>query len=68
MLICSCRAASERTVKTAIAAGARSVPEIALLCGAGSKCRGCWPALEALLRESTEHPADRERTGAHSAA
>ena len=52
MYLCSCRAVTDRTIAAAIAAGARTPQDIAQLCGAGSKCGGCWPALSALLRKA----------------
>ncbi|HEX9969634.1 MAG TPA: (2Fe-2S)-binding protein [Acidimicrobiales bacterium] len=62
MFLCSCRAVTDRTIRAAIAAGARSPQDIAAMCGAGSRCGGCWPALAELLQEPV---AD---TDAHSAA
>lgn len=60
MILCSCRAVSERTIRAAIDAGASSPEEIASMCGAGSRCRGCWPALRELLDEAGR-PAREER-------
>jgi bacterioferritin-associated ferredoxin len=51
MYVCSCRVVTDRAVKTAINAGARSIEEIAELCSAGSGCRGCWPELAKLLAD-----------------
>ena len=67
MLLCSCRGVSERTIRAAILDGADTVPEIARRCSAGSRCGGCHPALEELLRELDQRDvadADQE----HSAA
>ena len=57
MYVCSCRAVTDRTVDAAIASGARAVDEITLRCGAGARCRGCWPALERLLAEHLDREA-----------
>ena len=51
MLICHCRAVNERSIREAIACGARQPEEIAVHCGAGSRCGGCLPALLELLHE-----------------
>ena len=51
MIICSCRTVTERTIDAAIASGADSVEELAIRCGAGSGCGGCWPELERLIHE-----------------
>ena len=49
MLICHCRAVNDRVIRDTIAAGARRPEDIALRCGAGSRCGGCLPALRELL-------------------
>lgn len=51
MYVCGCEGVTDRTVNAAVAAGARSVEEIAERCGAGARCGGCWPELERLLDE-----------------
>jgi len=51
VIICSCRAVSDRTVRAAVASGAESIDEVAARCGAGGRCGGCWPALAELLHE-----------------
>jgi bacterioferritin-associated ferredoxin len=54
MVVCSCRAVTDRTVHAAICAGAGSVDELTSLCTAGSRCGGCWPELQRLLAEYTD--------------
>ena len=51
MLVCHCRAVSDRTIKRAIDDGADTLDEIGELCGAGTCCAGCHPELERLLSE-----------------
>jgi len=41
VVLCSCRAVSEREVETAIARGAHSVEAVARACGAGADCGSC---------------------------
>lgn len=60
MYVCSCRAVTDRTIAAAITAGARTVQDIARLCGAGSRCGGCWPELQRLLAEQLERDSDRD--------
>ena len=60
MYVCSCKAVTDRTVNAAMAAGARDVEKIADLCGAGSRCGGCWPELERLLAEQHDRDAQRD--------
>ena len=49
MLICSCKAVSERTVRAAIADGASSIDDVGRRCGAGTQCGGCHLLIEELL-------------------
>ena len=51
MFVCHCRAVTDRAIRGAIEAGANDPRELARRCGAGSRCGGCWPALEAMLAE-----------------
>jgi bacterioferritin-associated ferredoxin len=61
MVVCSCRAVTDRAVRAAIAAGATTVEAVTDRCAAASKCGGCWPELERLLQEHNErHAALRE--------
>jgi bacterioferritin-associated ferredoxin len=66
MLLCSCEAVSERTIRAAIASGARTPQEIARRCGAGSRCGGCWPALQALLDEAEARDLPANGRGRHA--
>lgn len=52
MYVCHCRAITDRTIRAAIAAGARTIEEVREQCSAGTRCQGCWPALAELLAES----------------
>jgi len=49
VLICSCKAVSERTVRATIADGAATVEEVGRRCGAGTQCGGCHLLIEELL-------------------
>lgn len=51
MFICHCQAVTDRAIKAAIEAGARSVGEIGDECDAGTGCGGCHLALRQLLAE-----------------
>ena len=51
MFVCHCRAVTDRTIRGAIEAGASDTGALARHCGAGSRCGGCWPALQSLLAE-----------------
>ena len=51
MLICHCQAVNDETIRNAILAGASEPEHLAERCGAGARCGGCMPALQALLDE-----------------
>jgi len=51
VVVCSCRAVSDRSVRAAIDAGATTVEDLTVHCLAAKGCGGCWPALERLIAE-----------------
>ncbi|MDP9386609.1 MAG: (2Fe-2S)-binding protein [Actinomycetota bacterium] len=68
MFVCHCRAVTDGVIRGAIEAGAADAGTLARQCGAGSRCGGCWPALEALLAEYGLGPgAARRPAGQHAA-
>lgn len=52
MIVCHCRAVTDREIRDAIAGGARDEFDIVQACGAGGYCGGCVPAITALLSEA----------------
>jgi bacterioferritin-associated ferredoxin len=49
MILCLCKGISERTVRLAVATGARSVDAVADRCGAGTDCGSCRHAIQDLV-------------------
>ena len=49
MIVCHCRAVTDRAVRSVIRGGAIELDEIASLCGAGSDCGGCQERIRRLL-------------------
>ncbi len=49
MIVCHCRAVSDREVVAAAESGAREVSDVAAVCGAGSECHGCHDRITSLL-------------------
>lgn len=52
MIVCICRAVSDRTVRAAIAAGAATVKQVGQACGAGTCCGACRPQLYKLIADA----------------
>jgi bacterioferritin-associated ferredoxin len=49
VLVCQCEAVNDRQIVDEIVCGALDPERIAERCGAGSRCGGCRPTIEALL-------------------
>jgi bacterioferritin-associated ferredoxin len=56
-IACSCEAVRDSEVMAAIEAGAHTVEEITLACGAGDDCMTCVPTLIDLLELAGYSPA-----------
>ena len=56
MLLCLCKAVSDRRVRQIVAEGATSLKEVVHACdaGTGKGCGACLVAIRSLLRESEE--------------
>jgi bacterioferritin-associated ferredoxin len=68
VFVCHCRVVSDRTIRAAIAAGARDVDQVTAVCGAGAGCGGCAPAIEGLLAEAALAVREPELVAARQAA
>jgi bacterioferritin-associated ferredoxin len=51
MVVCHCHVVSDRELRAEIASGALDATDLAMRCGAGSRCGGCGPVVEAILAE-----------------
>ena len=54
MIVCHCKAVSDRTISKAIRGGASSPREVARACGAGRICGGCRPTVRELIERERE--------------
>jgi len=52
MVLCICRAVTDREIDAAVSAGARSVDAVGACCGAGTDCGACRDAIEARIEDS----------------
>jgi bacterioferritin-associated ferredoxin len=68
MLLCHCRAVSDREVRAAHDEGAHTLAAVSLRCGAGRDCGGCRGALRQLLDELDGRSAPSEHAHAHTAS
>jgi len=59
MIVCLCRAVSDRAIRAAVAAGAATPTAVADACGAGSGCGQCWETLHRLVTEARAVPCSR---------
>jgi bacterioferritin-associated ferredoxin len=51
MIVCHCRAVSDRALRESIQSGAADVPSVMAATGAGTCCGGCLVAVEELVAE-----------------
>jgi bacterioferritin-associated ferredoxin len=52
VVLCICRAVTEREIDAAVRAGARSVDAVAACCGAGTDCGACREAIAERIEDS----------------
>ena len=57
MIVCHCRAVSDRTIRACVRTGATSAEAISELTGAGGCCGGCEPAILDLIDEEAASAA-----------
>jgi bacterioferritin-associated ferredoxin len=60
MIVCHCKALSDRAIRDVIRRGAHSPREVAIACQAGRRCGGCVPIVRELIAtETSRGSADR---------
>jgi len=50
VIVCHCKALTDRDLRAHCARGAQSLEALAACCGAGSECGGCRPHVQMLLQ------------------
>lgn len=68
MVVCHCLALNDRTIRELCTDGPVTVDDVVARCGAGGRCGGCRPTIEALLAEHQGLATPVELVGAGSAA
>jgi bacterioferritin-associated ferredoxin len=53
VLVCHCRAVSEREIRLAVESGASTSEDVARTCGAGGDCGGCRPSVLRVIEEAS---------------
>ena len=56
MILCLCKAVSDKTVRLAIATGATTVDAVGARCGAGTDCRSCRSAIREMIDDAQAVP------------
>jgi bacterioferritin-associated ferredoxin len=51
VIVCHCRAVTDRAIREVVRSGASTCREVARKCHAGGFCGGCRPAIAALIDE-----------------
>jgi bacterioferritin-associated ferredoxin len=57
MLVCHCKAVSDRAIRSAVRNGAQTVSDVARSCGAGDHCGGCLDVVQELIHSESAHHA-----------
>lgn len=56
MLVCHCQVVSDRHIKLAVSAGARTVAQVGRACKAGTHCGGCVAAIAEIIESHSDSP------------
>lgn len=51
MIVCHCHAVRAEEIRTEVRLGAETVEVVGARCGAGTRCGGCIPAVEAVVAD-----------------
>jgi bacterioferritin-associated ferredoxin len=58
VIVCHCRVVNHRDIEAAVDDGARSVPDVADVCGAGTDCGGCVPVIADTIARRLDVPVE----------
>ncbi len=60
MIVCHCKAVSDRTVREVVRSGASTRAHVRRACGAGGVCGGCRPVIQEILDDEREPAASQD--------
>jgi bacterioferritin-associated ferredoxin len=63
MIVCHCKAVTDRTIRLAVRGGARSRAEIQNACSANLCCGGCASAIDEIIASETNRECAKEFGG-----
>lgn len=63
MIVCLCQGVSEKRVRAAIQAGARTRQQVTATCGAGDGCGGCHRTIKSMIVEHLRREAAAAQVG-----
>jgi bacterioferritin-associated ferredoxin len=58
VIVCHCFAVRAEEVRTEVRLGAETVDVVSQRCGAASRCRGCLPAVQAVISDEIARADD----------
>ncbi len=58
MIVCHCHAVRDDEIRTEVRLGAETVELVGMRCAAGTRCGGCRPAVEAVVRDELSRARD----------
>ena len=63
MIVCHCKAATDRDIHCAVECGAKTVAEVGAACGAGTGCGACVEYIGDMLVELAPRPRAKSDAG-----
>ena len=63
MIVCLCKAVSDREIKRCISEGKTTLKTLARSCGAGTGCGACHDSIRSMLAETKPAATDADEAG-----
>jgi bacterioferritin-associated ferredoxin len=59
VIVCHCKAVTDRVIRKAVRNGARTRNEVVSICAVNMDCGGCTPAIDEIIETESEREAKR---------